>query len=227
MSVEMEKRARMIFRDALLKHYIDELPCGDKVEMWLITHGGWFPDNLVIYDDGTPLTQPKDEGIDAMSKEPERAFQEARNLMEPMWPVLDDYDADLMSSMSDWLTSPELEQASTPSQLTEANVEANDFRLEFAKETLQSFKRGRSRSPRRTNGDPGLIRIINEHAVEIVELREKIVEKDRHIANLEDNKMAKMQLALQEKDIEIKFLERSLAIERTCVDKFKEFLSQR
>ena len=53
------------------------------------------------------------------------------------------------------------------------------------------------------------------------------MEKDRHIANLEDNKMAKMQLALQEKDIEIKFLERNLAIERTCVDKFKELLSHR
>jgi uncharacterized coiled-coil protein SlyX len=30
---------------------------------------------------------------------------------------------------------------------TEANVEAHDFRLDFAQETLQSFKRDRSRSP--------------------------------------------------------------------------------
>jgi len=36
------------------------------------------------------------------------------------------------------------------SALTEANVEAMDFRLDFAQETLQSFKdrRARSRSPR-------------------------------------------------------------------------------
>ena len=226
MSVEMEKRARMIFRDALLKHYIDELPCGDKVEMWLITHGGWFPDNLVIYDDGTPLTQPKDEGIDAMSKEPERAFQEARNLMELMWPVLDDYDADLMSSMSDWLTSPELQQAPPPSQLTEANVEANDFRLEFAKETLQSFKRGRishSRSPRRQAGLEPVIDTIRNLFNQQIADREKMAEMELALKR----KDGEMELALKQKDIEMKFLERSLAIERTCVDKFKGLLSHR
>ena len=226
MSVEMEKRARVILRDALLKHYIDELSCGHEVEAWLKTHGGWFPDNQMTYGDGTPLTQPKDEGEDVMSKEPENVLVDARVVMENLWVSLDDEDADLANRVCSWIMDIAILWA-TDSKLTEANVEANDFRLEFAKETLQSFKRGRSRSPHRTNGDPGLIRIINEHAVEIVELREKIVEKDRHIANLEDNKMAKMQLALQEKDIEIKFLERNLAIERTCVDKFKELLSHR
>ena len=35
--------------------------------------------------------------------------------------------------------------------LTEANLEARDFRLDFAQETLQSFKRDRSRSPRRSD----------------------------------------------------------------------------
>ena len=149
MSVEMEKRARVIFRDTLLKHYIDELPCGDEVELWLKTHGGWFPDNQVSYGDGTPLTQPKDEGEDVVSPKPEMALREASTLMELIWPVLDEYDADLMSSMCNWLTSMWPQQTSVPSQLTEANVEANDFRLEFAKETLQSFKnkRDRSRSP--------------------------------------------------------------------------------
>ena len=44
--------------------------------------------------------------------------------------------------------------ASSSGALTEANVEAHDFRIEFAHETLQSFKdrkeqRDRSRSPRR------------------------------------------------------------------------------
>ena len=149
--------------------------------------------------------------------------------MERLWISFskDGDGLELSNAACIWLMDLGMISADLNPQFTEANVEAHDFRLEFAKETLQSFKRGRSRSPHRTNGDPSLIRIINEHAVEIVELREKIVEKDRHIANLEGNKMSKMQLALQQKDIEIKFLERSLAIERTCVDKFKELLSHR
>ena len=45
--------------------------------------------------------------------------------------------------------------ASGSALLTEANLEARDFRLEFAHETLQSFKdkRDRSRSPRRLSDD--------------------------------------------------------------------------
>ena len=45
--------------------------------------------------------------------------------------------------------------ASGPAELTEANLEARDFRLDFAHETLQSFKdkRDRSRSPRRLSDD--------------------------------------------------------------------------
>jgi hypothetical protein len=45
--------------------------------------------------------------------------------------------------------------ASGSAALTEANLEARDFRLEFAHETLQSFKdkRDRSRSPRRLSDD--------------------------------------------------------------------------
>ena len=179
MSVEMEKRARVILRDALLKHYIDELSCGHEVEAWLKTHGGWFPDNQMTYGDGTPLTQPKDEGEDVMSKEPANVLVDAKVVMESLWTTLDDEEADLANSVCSWIMDIAILWA-TDSKLTEANVEANDFRLEFAKETLQSFKRGRSRSPRRTNGDPGLIRIINEHAVEIVELREKIGEGPSH-----------------------------------------------
>ena len=45
--------------------------------------------------------------------------------------------------------------ANGPAELTEANLEARDFRLDFAHETLQSFKekRNRSRSPRRLSDD--------------------------------------------------------------------------
>ena len=233
MSVEMERRARVILRDALLKHYIDELSCGHEVEAWLKTHGGWFPDNQMTYGDGTPLTQPKDEGEDVMSKEPANVLVDAKVVMESLWTTLDDEDADLANSVCSWIIDLGILWA-TVSRLTEANAEAYDFRLESATETTQSFKRGRSRSPRRTNVNGHLDALLNDHihkiseqAIEIVELQEKIEEKDRHIAHLEGTKMAKTQLALQEKDIEIKFLETSLAIEKRCVDKFKELLSHR
>jgi hypothetical protein len=190
MSVEMEKRARVILRDALLKHYIDELSCGHEVEAWLKTHGGWFPDNQMTYGDGTPLTQPKDEGEDVMSKEPENVLIDARVVMENLWVTLDDEDSDFANGVCDWITDIGILWA-TASQLTEANVEANDFRLEFAKETLQSFKRGRSRSPRRIDVDRHLearlneyLHKISEQAIEIVELQEKIREKDRYIDSL-------------------------------------------
>ena len=233
MSVEMEKRARVILRDALLKHYIDELSCGHEVEAWLKTHGGWFPDNQMTYGDGTPLTQPKDEGEDVMSKEPANVLVDAKVVMESLWTTLDDDDADLANSVCSWIIDLGILWA-TVSRLTEANAEAYDFRLESATETMQSFKRGRSRSPRRTNVNGHLEALLNDHihkiseqAIEIVELQEKIIEKDRQIANLDGAKMAKMHLALQGKDIEIKFLETSLAIEKRCVDKFKELLSHR
>ena len=134
MSVEMEKRARVILRDALLKHYIDELSCGHEVEAWLKTHGGWFPDNQMTYGDGTPLTQPKDEGEDVMSKEPENVLVDARVVMESLWATLDDEDADLANSVCSWIMDLGILWA-TVSRLTEANVEAYDFRLEFAEET--------------------------------------------------------------------------------------------
>ena len=81
--------------------------------------------------------------------------------------------------------------ARAPAVLSEANVEAHEFRLELAKETLQSFKRGRSRSPRRIDVDRHLearlneyLHKISEQAIEIVELQEKIREKDRYIDGL-------------------------------------------
>ena len=81
--------------------------------------------------------------------------------------------------------------ARAPAALSEANVEAHEFRLAFAKETLQSFKRGRSRSPRRIDVNRQLEALTNDHihkiseqAIEIVELREKIREKDRYIDSL-------------------------------------------
>ena len=67
----METVAREIFRDVLAAHYIDGHPFGEEADLWLQTHGGWLPDPQEMYDDGTPLTQPRDEGDRVMSKDPE------------------------------------------------------------------------------------------------------------------------------------------------------------
>ena len=78
-SAVLEARARMIFRAVLVVHYIDGLDpaVADPVENWLRVHGGWLPDPQVLYGDGTPLTQPADEGTYVTSDRPERAVAEA------------------------------------------------------------------------------------------------------------------------------------------------------
>jgi len=78
----MESKARDIFREALAIHYLDGLAAGDEVDAWLRTHGGWFPDPQELYGDGTPLTQPADEGIDVVSNSPEIALREAEHTMD-------------------------------------------------------------------------------------------------------------------------------------------------
>jgi len=77
----METVAREIFRDVLAAHYIDGHPFGEEADLWLKTHGGWLPDPQEMYDDGTPLTQPRDEG-DRVSEYPEKALKEAMGLMK-------------------------------------------------------------------------------------------------------------------------------------------------
>ena len=87
----MEKRPRAIFRDALALHYIDGISkTGEEVNVWLKTHGGWFPDPQEVYGDGTPLTQPKDEGWDVMSKELEKAMKGAERVMGALKEFLGD-----------------------------------------------------------------------------------------------------------------------------------------
>ena len=110
MTAIMEKRAREIFRDALALHYIDGIcAAGEEVELWLKTHGGWLPDPQEVYGDGTPLTQPVDEGWDVMSKEPEKAIKEAKGVMSLLAEFLRDGIAeemgqcDLKASAQKWL----------------------------------------------------------------------------------------------------------------------------
>jgi hypothetical protein len=110
MAAIMEKRAREIFRDALALHYIDGIcAAGEEVESWLKTHGGWLPDPQEVYGDGTPLTQPEDEGWDVTSKEPEKAMKEAKGVMSLLAEFLRDGIAeemgqcDLKASAQKWL----------------------------------------------------------------------------------------------------------------------------
>ena len=78
----METVAREIFRDVLAAHYIDGHPFGEEADVWLKTHGGWLPDPQEMYGDGTPLTQPRDEGDRVMSNDQEKALKEAMGLMK-------------------------------------------------------------------------------------------------------------------------------------------------
>ena len=82
--------------------------------------------------------------------------------------------------------------------LTDANVEAHDFRLEFAKETLQSFqKRDRSRSPLRLDALSSSARaaldvvckhdtdqMVDDQRATIVRLQQELAAKDAENASL-------------------------------------------
>ena len=73
--------------------------------------------------------------------------------------------------------------------LTEANLEARDFRLKFAHETLQSFKermeRDRSRSPRPTDFEKAIAKIESIYTRRIEDLEHAAKLKDIRINGLE------------------------------------------
>ena len=78
----METQARSVFREALAAYYTEGGDEGiSEVEAWLKSHNGWLPDPQEIYGDGTPLTQPKDEGVDVSSAYPLLALAEAKRVM--------------------------------------------------------------------------------------------------------------------------------------------------
>ena len=87
--------------------------------------------------------------------------------------------------------------ASGSAELTEANLEARDFRLDFAQATLQSFKRDRSRSPLRVAPLPDAARRaldvvckrdiaarVQSQQATIVRLHQELAAKDAEIASL-------------------------------------------
>ena len=178
MASYLEIRANSILK-RVLKDCIDhgiEIP--DDVPSWVAR----YPQ---VCDDGT-------------SERAQKAVAEAKNVMEKLYRAIIDHPIqELHGMVLGWRQEagdPRNQQkmwTRAPAALSEANVEAHEFRLEFAKETLQSFKRGRSRSPRRIDVNRQLEALTNDHihkiseqAIEIVELREKIREKDRYIDSL-------------------------------------------
>ena len=110
----METNARKILRYALAAHYVDDLAeAGEEIDAWLRKHGGWLPDPQEIYGDGTPLTQPQDEGFDVMSFYPEDVvLKDATRvilLLRATWPVPEDHDdasiyACLHTDIAEWLS---------------------------------------------------------------------------------------------------------------------------
>jgi chromosome segregation ATPase len=100
---------------------------------------------------------PLADGPEVMSKDPALAMKDARTLMDRLSKTLgEEENANVLQEVCEWLENwnapvNSTKMASSSAALTEANVEARDFRLDFAQETLQSFKRDRSRSPRRSD----------------------------------------------------------------------------
>ena len=213
MASYLEIRANCILK-RVLKDSVDhgiEIP--DDVPLWIERYHE-------VCDDGT-------------SEQAQNAVADARNVMEKLYKAITDHPIqELQCMVLGWRQEagdPRTQQkmcARAPAALSEANVEAHEFRLEFAKETLQSFKRGRSshsRSPRRqADSEPVVDTIRNLFSRQIAD-REKMIEMELALKR----KDVEMELALKQKDVDIKFLETSLAIEKRCVDKFKELLSHR
>ena len=191
MTAIMEKRARGIFREALLAQYIDGIPIGDEVKNWLAKHGGWFPDEQEDYGYGCMM--PEADSADVMSNEPQKAIEDAKRVMSCLDEAIEDEEVELKKSAQKWLKDSAAE--ATPAALTEANLDsrelpasaARDFRLQFAHETLQSFKdrKDRSRSPRPKDFEKAMAKIESTYTQRIHDLTHAARLKDIRIGELE------------------------------------------
>ena len=139
----MDALARLVFREALAEHYINGLAAGDDVELWLRTHGGWFPDPQLSYGDGTAM--PEDEGTYIITKNPAEATRDARALMLRLSDTLDEDDNEtLLDRVRKWLRYEKADQGQN--QCSEA------------------APRDRSRSPRAGHGaldDDSMVNVLN------------------------------------------------------------------
>lgn len=103
----MERRARILFRNALCEYYMEGAQGGREAEEWLKAHGGWFPDPQVLYGDGTPLTQPSDEGELVRSSTPILAMEEARSVMALLYRS-PDFRGEFKAEVLTWINSDAL-----------------------------------------------------------------------------------------------------------------------
>ena len=207
MARNMETQARSIFRNALFQHYIDGIAAGDDVEQWLKTHGGWFPDEQADY--GYGIVMPLADGPDVMSKDPALAMKEAKTLMDRLSKSLGkEENANVLQEVCEWLehwkepVESTKMTSSSSAALTEANVEARDFRLDFAHETLQSFKRDRSRSPRRA----------------LLDAKDDIIKSLTATIRERDATIFRLQLGEAKKDSDIRVLEHSNESKQAIID---------
>ena len=207
MARNMETQARSIFRNALFQHYIDGIAAGDDVEQWLKTHGGWFPDEQADY--GYGIVMPLADGPDVMSKDPALAMKEAKTLMDRLSKTLgEEENANVLQEVCEWLehwkepVESTKMTSSSSAALTEANVEARDFRLDFAQETLQSFKRDRSRSPRRA----------------LLDAKDDIIKSLTATIRERDATIFRLQLGEAKKDSDIRVLEHSNESKQAIID---------
>jgi chromosome segregation ATPase len=182
-----------------------------------------------------------------MSKDPVLAMKEAKTLMDRLSKTLgEEENATVLDDVCGWLEH--WNAPSSSAALTEANVEARDFRLDFAQETLQSFKRDRSRSPRRSDdwdakaaallSDIANSRIDN-HKGHIQSLQATIQAKDACIASLEeriekariDDVIKKANIdalgdVVKAKDDRIASLEWRLALKERTTEMLHEIISE-
>jgi len=207
MARNMETQARSIFRNALFQHYIDGIAAGDDVEQWLKTHGGWFPDEQADY--GYGIVMPLADGPDVMSKDPALAMKDAKTLMDRLSKTLGkEENANVLQEVCEWLehwkepVESTKMTSSSSAALTEANVEARDFRLDFAHETLQSFKRDRSRSPRRA----------------LLDAKDDIIKSLTATIRERDATIFRLQLGEAKKDSDIRVLEHSNESKQAIID---------
>ena len=135
-------------------------------------------------------------------------MKEAKTLMDRLSKTLGkEENVDVLQEVCEWLEHSEpvdsAKMASSSSAaLTEANVEARDFRLDFAHETLQSFKRDHSRSPRRA----------------LLDAKDDIIKSLTATIRERDATIFRLQLGEAKKDSDIRVLEHSNESKQAIID---------
>ena len=160
----METKARSVFREALAAYYTEGGDEGiSEVEAWLKSHKGWLPDPQEIYGDGTPLTQPKDEGVDVSSAYPLLVITEARRVIILLRNRLE--KTRFKDGLRDW-------------------EEARLARIQKWLGDTAFSDRSRSRSPRRssTSALPYTVKLVELQKDKFMALEARIVKLESELA---------------------------------------------